>query len=326
MKIPTIKLPKLFQRSAKNDTRSFLPVVIALLVFVLLIFFGWWVSPYIDSLYSLVPGYYQIDTYNTVTEEKNKLNEASATYYDQITDLEARYSEIPASEAGYAQMMDVDSELIVVLEDLGALLDRQIELDEELMKLRLPSMVQQYAELASDLNNMQKKVNVLSISVSKARRDLNELRLLRNVFDNCLMGINWNSPEAAVADAVSICTGKITPIQEKVGQMEIEYDTELDELSTYLQLLKEQWDAEVEYYRLISERNYNEAKKYDDIFVDRKRQISELDVVSAFSEFTTETLYPMQEELQTLKVQADQKEKTAVHWYQNNIERRAGKP
>lgn len=312
----------LSQASAHQfDLRSFLPVVVALAIFILLILFSWWVTPYFDSLYSLIPGYYDIEKYNEMTAEKNEISKSSFELYVHIATLEAQYNDIVASEEGYVQMRDIDTDLIAVFEDLHSLLERSLALDEKLLELRLPTVVQQYVKLSADLDGIRLEVNELSREVSRARRDLNELRLLRSEFDNCLMAVNWNSTESAISDAVSLCTAKIPSMQEKVGQMEIEYGAELESLSQYLVLLKEEWEAESMYYKNIASRDYTKAREYDDIFADRKRQINEIDVIAAFNEFTLETLGPMQEDLIELREKSSAKEKTATQWYKNNIER-----
>jgi len=176
-------------------------------------------------------------------------------------------------------------------------------------------------ELSQDLDEIQIEINTLSAQVSAARRDQNELRLLRSDFDNCLLAVNWNESEKTVSEAITACVQKIPPLQETVGRMELSYGADLDQMSMYFLLLKEEWEAEASYYQLISERNYTQATEFDTIFVDRKRQISELNIVDVFNEFTVETLGPMQEDLIALREKAQVKETAAIRWYENNIAR-----
>lgn len=324
--IPKIKLPSIIPatKSIWKDSKyvhSFLPIFLALGVFVILIVAIWWLSPYLGSVYALVPGYYHIDTYNTITLEKNAINDENSQLFDRLQVLEDRYNEISATEEGYREMIQVDGDMITVLQDIEGQLERSIELDEKLLTLRLPSVVQQYVLLAGDLDEIQIEVNMLSQDVSGARRDLNELRLRRSEFDNCLIAIDWNSTEKGISEAISQCTTIVPLMQEVVGRMEIEYGADLEDLGGYLILLKEEWDAESSYYLSISEKNYTKAKEYDDIFADRKRQISETDVVLVFNEFSVETLIPLQQNLIDLRARSELKEKTATQWYTNSIAR-----
>lgn len=319
-KFPRVHFGK---KQFKDDkgSRSLLPVGVALMAFLLIILIIWLVAPYTDGVYALIPGYYQIERYNEVTEEKNTINEENIDLYTELLELETQYNDVPATEEGYTQMVQIDNDIITTLEDIEVQLTRSRELNDELKSMRLPEVVSQYVQLSIDLDDIQYEVNEQSLQVSAARRDLNELRLLRSTFDNCLLEINWTSSEKTISDAITACNATIPALQEKVGSMEIEYGAHLDQMSGYLVLLKEEWEAEAAYYFSLSERNYTQANQYDTVFVERKRQISELDIIAVFNEFTLETLGPMQENLISLKEKAAAKEKTATQWFENNIQR-----
>jgi len=304
-----------------ENAKGVLPVAGLIFLFVLVIGGLWWFSPYVDELYSLLPGYYENKTYNELTQQKNDLIEENARFLSKNDDLETELATVEADLDGYARMAEIDSEIISSLDDIRTNMGAIIDLDMQFLEMRLPEVVSHYVKLSYDVDEVRKDLIETSLDISSGRRDLAEFNTSRVKFDNCLADVDWAGQDKAISDAVAVCVEGITSMQEKVVVMEDRYEVSLDGLSKYLTLLSEEWTANYQYYGAISEGDYTKANEYDAIFVEKKRAISEIDVNTVFDEFYEEALVPLREKFIGLSEDEREKDRLANEWYENNVQR-----
>lgn len=217
---------------------------------------------------------------------------------------------VAANEEIIAIQMSVQENLLTI-----------VDIDNEMLDSSLPEVVNQYVRLSLDSDEIRADLIELALKISNARRDLAEISGMRAEFDNCLAAVDWTKADKEVSDAVTACSSKIPAMLAATKKMEKDYEAELDQLTTYLTLLKEQWDANAAYYLAISQQDYNGANEHDVIFVDRKRQISELNVGAAFGEFYEEVITELLKDFEELKETELEKEALVDEWYNRNINR-----
>lgn len=305
-----------------SQNRSFVLVGLVILAVFLLVFIIWWFSPYVDDIYALIPGYYQNEEYNQLTDEKNVLIEDNAVLLVEAEEHETSLGSVSTSADGYDQMIEINSDIVSTNQTIRENLVEILAIDEELSAMHLPDVVRQYVRFSFELDEVRMDMVELSIQIGSARRDLAEFNKKRVEFDTCLADVDWTAADATIAVSVEACAEKIDDLQERVLLMEGQYNADLDEMKNYLKLLSEQWYANAGYYQAISEGKYTEASnKYDSVFVERRRQISELDVVSVLNEFYEEGIGPMLEDLIELGELETEKEKLANDWYDRNLSR-----
>jgi hypothetical protein len=100
--------------------------------------------------------------------------------------------------------------------------------------------------------------------------------------------------------------------------MEEDYDTELPELNNYFTLLDQQWKASIAYYRALDEGNYNKANEHDDVFAEKKRALSEIDV-EIFNEFDEKVTDVYALQINQLLDEEKVKEQEADEWFDDNL-------
>lgn len=301
--------------------KSLLPVVLVVAIVGVVIFAAWWLSPYYDDVYAIIPGIYDSNEYNRLKEEKNDLIDENVELLAQVDELEKELEDVPLTEDGYAEVAEIHGEIIGVQTEIYENLVKIVEIGEELLSMSLPEVVEQYISLSLESDQIRVTLIELALSISEARRDQAELNGMRAAFDNCLADVNWADNDENISNQIKACSGKIVPLQEKGVDMAEMYDVELDRLTTYLTLLKEQWDANAAYYLAIHQGDYTKANEHDQVFVERKRQISELSVSEAFGEFYEEAIGVMVEDFGKMKENEVSKDEEVDAWYEQNISR-----
>ncbi|MDD3662037.1 MAG: hypothetical protein PHG63_03135 [Candidatus Dojkabacteria bacterium] len=301
--------------------RSLYPVFFVIVFAIVIIFVAWWSSPYLSDLQALMPGYYQNEEYTASLDLKNDLLEENAELLSQKDEMEAELEQILLSPQNYPHIIEKNNAIISILETARMNQAEIVTIDEELLDMRLPGVVNQYLWLSHELDVTRLDLVQTSIDIATARRDVTEFNKQRNDFDECLSGINWAGADTAIASAVSGCTAHIPVMRQSVVAMEDRYGIELEKLQGYLTLLQEQWEASTAYYVAISESNYMEANQHDEVFVARKREISELDLIDVFNEFYEEALNPMIDRFGELSEDETVKKQRADGWYEQNVRR-----
>lgn len=322
------KLPKAPVFPSKEETKellkkskTFWPLALVLGIAGLIIILLWWLTPYYDDIYTILPGFYQNAEYEELSVRKNELMDQNIKTLDEINELGAELAAIEVSSEGYGRMVELNSEIIALQEFAWETINEIIEIDDEFLKMRLPENVAQYVRFGHEYDLTRKDQIALSLELSNARRDAAELSVMRGTFDSCLAGIDWAGADKTIANGVSVCSDLIPPMEEKVASMEDRYGVELEGLSLYLPLLKDQWDANAAYYDAISQGDYTKANEHDKVFVESKRQISEIAVEEAFNEFYVKVVGPMSEEFVLLGEKEAQDAERMNIWYEKNIMR-----
>jgi hypothetical protein len=318
LKAPALPTKKEMEELLKKS-RTAWPLALVLGIAGLFIIILWWLTPYYDDIYHVLPGFYQNAEYEELSVRKNELMDQSKDTLDEINELGTELAAVEVSSEGYGRMVELNSEIISLQEFAWETINEILEIDDELLGMRLPENVAQYVRLGHEYDLTRKDQIALSLEISNARRDAAELSVMRTTFDSCLAGIDWAGADKTIADGVSACAALISPMEQKVASMEDRYEVELEGLSAYLPLLREQWEANAAYYEAISQGDYTTANEHDKVFVERKRQISEIAVEEAFDEFYVEAIGPMSEEFVILVEEEAQDAERMNIWYEQNI-------
>ncbi|MEA3357578.1 MAG: hypothetical protein U9Q67_04030 [Patescibacteria group bacterium] len=293
-------------------------VVVAIL-FIAILFVGVLVF-YSGDLLALIPGYYQNSPYNEIVVEKNELVDENTILLDENDGLDQEIILLGTSVEDYNAKMEkyeqIQSNLAELSENVGLI----VEYDEELLALRLPTGIMRYVELSYELDTTRNDVMSVLQDIVRARVDLNTFRRIRVEFDNCLNNTDRTVEDLVISQSVSTCNEKIVEMQGQVSLMETDHGVELEQLSEYLTLLFEQWDANELYYAALAERNYTAANEHDSVFSERKRQISELELGDVLNEFYAERMEVLISEFNVLSDEEAQKEEDANDWYEKYIE------
>ena len=301
---------------------SFLWAGLVVAVVAFIVFLLWWFTPYFDDLYALIPGYYQNNEYNELTDTKNSLIEENAEFLIESEEYEVSLGSVSTSEEGYDQMIQINGDIVSVNQSVRENLVEILEVDEQLTAMQLPDVVRQYVRYSYELDEVRMDMVELSIQIGSARRDLAEFNKYRMEFDTCLSDVDWSESDTVIGTSVEACADKIVNLQDRVLLMEGQHAVELEEMKNSLKLLSEQWNANAGYYHAIAEGNYSKATdEFDVVFVERRRQISELDVVDILNEFYVEGIGPMLKELIEFGEEESEKEQHANDWYERNLVR-----
>lgn len=301
--------------------KSVWPVALVLALVLLILIALWWLSPYYDDIYALFPGFYQSSEYDSLSIKKNDIIAQNTELLAEIELLEVELEDVEATMDGYKVMIDLNSEIIILQESVWENMNEILLIDEELLAMRLPDTVAQYVRLSYEQDLARKDLATLSIEISNARRDLAEFKEMRSEFDNCLADVDWAGADKVISDSVLACVSTLPKVLEKTSQMEDRYEVDLERLTEYFTLLKEEWEANAAYYLAISQGDYEKANEHDQVFVEKKREISELNVVEISNEFYEEGLGPMIEQFVELSEEEEGLRAKAEQWYTSNIDR-----
>lgn len=275
---------------------------------------------YREELFVMIPGYYKNYEYNSFTSKKNDLIEENAGLFLKNDELNSANAAFGSTVEDFTSKIENNTEILANLKEISKNVDEILEFDEKFMMMRLPYVVERNIELYEDLDKVRKQLVVKSIEIVEARIDIDFFNKTRAEFDLCLVGIDWADSDQNIADYIEKCNAKFELMEDQVSGMEDEYDVELEGLNDYMTLLGEQWDASVLYYRAIAKKDYDKANTHDEVFVEKKREISELDP-DIFNEFNELVINVLVEEFGELRIEEQEKENISDDWYDNNIGR-----
>jgi len=272
------------------------------------------------EIFVIIPGYYKNYEYNSFTSKKNDLIEENAELLLVNDGLNAENAELGATVEDFDQKIENNTKILDNLEKINGNVDDILEFDGKFLKMRLPYVVERYVELSDELDQVRKVLIAKSLEIVEARIGIDTFNRTRAEFDACLVGINWSDSDQNIANYIEDCNKKISIMDEQLLELEEKYDINLEGLNRYLTLLKEQWESSVLYYRAIAKKDYDGANSHDAVFVQKKREISELDP-EIFNEFNVLVINILVEEFGDLSMEEQEKEKACDHWYDNNIGR-----
>lgn len=303
-----------------SDKLSFKKLAPFIAGFVLLVIFGAVVFFYRDDLFMLVPGFYQNRDYNNLTSKKNDLVEENARLLAENDTINQESMQLGTSSEDYGKKIENDHKSLENLEKLQKNMDKILVYDKDFEDMRLPSVIATYVELSMELDEVRDRLIDSSVELIEARKAMDKFNKTRAEFDECLAGINWNYSDKNISEGIKSCNQKLPELQTQLDEMKEDFDVELNDLTNYLTLLREQWEASALYYEALSQADYNKANEHDAVFADRKRQISEMEI-DVFAEFNAEVIDRIIGEFEDLSKQEDEKEKEANRWYDKNVGR-----
>lgn len=319
-KISFSKLKSFFKKSKKIKKVSLRKVLLIPFGIVLIGFVAAALYFYREELFVIIPGYYKNYEYNSFTSKKNDLIEENAGLFLKNDELNSQNSELGATVEDFTSKIENNTEILANLEEISKNVDEILEFDEKFMMMRLPYVVERNIELYEDLDKVRKQLVLKSMEIVGAKIEIDFFNKTRAEFDLCLVGIDWADSDQNISDYIDKCSAKFDLMEDQVSEMEEKYDVTLEDLNNYMEILGEQWDASVLYYSAIAKKDYNEANTHDAVFVEKKREISELDP-EIFNEFNELVINVLVEEFGELSIEEQEKEKISDDWYDNNIGR-----
>ncbi|MBN2100414.1 hypothetical protein JW710_00760 [Candidatus Dojkabacteria bacterium] len=271
-----------------------------------------------EDILLLFPGYYNNREYNSLTADKNDLIDENALLLEKNDALNEEISQLGTSSSDFQSKVDINLEVTENLEKIENNLEKIDEYNEKFTNMRLPLVIERYTKLSAELDDVRKDMISKSKEIVAARIEMDELNKMRAEFDECLGKINWNKPNSEIASSLKTCNQKIDDMQSEIDEMEKDYDVELDQLDNYFKILEEQWTTSVSYHEALAKKNYTEANKFDSIYADKKKIISEMDI-AVFNEFNGEAIDHLIDEFEKLAEKEVEKEQEANKWYEDNI-------
>jgi hypothetical protein len=287
--------------------------VLVLLIFGALIFF------FRDEVFMALPGFYDNRARQNLTEKKNELISENSDLLEDNNKINSEISELSNNLEDTKKKFEKNKQILKNLETLRGNCEKVLEYDDEILAMRLPYNLSKYSQMSKAANEIRLELIETYIDFINARIEMNLLNIKRSQFDKCLSEVPWESDDdARIADSIEACLKKITEIKQHIGTMEEDYDTELPELNNYFTLLDQQWKASIAYYRALDEGNYNKANEHDDVFAEKKRALSEIDV-EIFNEFDEKVTDVYALQINQLLDEEKLKEQEADEWFDDNL-------
>lgn len=303
---------------AKFFKGSILSFVLTLILFCLSVLVLYMIVRYWDGIILAVPGVINHDEYNELTDKKNDIVSENSELLALNSEYEVTLGSLESDD--YAGKLEVYEGIISNLQKIIDNLETMVDYGDDFSEMQLPVYVSRYTELSKELDELRLKAAQISLSITKARVDLNELNRKRSNFDLCLNNISWNSGDAEIEKKILSCVSTIDDTMEYIVLLESKYEIDLTDIKNYFTLLGEQWMASASYYSALSKEDYMKANDYDAVFAEKRREIEGLDLNEVFETFSEFVITPKSDEFAKVSQQITEKQEDVDNWYEEYME------
>ncbi|MBN1618833.1 hypothetical protein JW887_05865 [Candidatus Dojkabacteria bacterium] len=307
--------PKKVSDKVTQSKFWFFTSIILLLIFLGLIYVNR------EDLKVFLPGYYQNDEYQDLTDKKNKLIDENEQYLSQRDELNDQLLDLGYQPADFDQKVSIYNDILDKLTLIENNLKKIVDYDDQMLDLRVPSYVVTYLNLVEKgdktrLEIVQKNKDIISANIDQAKLDK-----IFAEFNICTENAGKQTNDAVVASELKTCMASISSLRTLVGEMESTYDVKLTNLSTYIDLFDKQWQETIAFREAVNNGDYASANAHDDAASQLKRDIQELGEVESLGEFSNTVIKEYIDDLSSLLEDETRFDNEAQKCYELNFEK-----